>query len=87
MSPEDSTEHFFKEHQWGYGRTRGGRLLRYQVRHPFWQTYSVLSYHIDLDWSSVYGPEWALLARMQPYSAVLAVGSPVQVFFGGTSNI
>ncbi|KPV53846.1 hypothetical protein SE17_07250 [Kouleothrix aurantiaca] len=64
--------------------TRGGRLLRYQVRHPIWQTYPVLSYRIDLDWASVYGPEWALLARVQPYSAVLAVGSPVLVFFGGT---
>jgi uncharacterized protein YqjF (DUF2071 family) len=84
LPPEDSAEHFFKEHQWGYGRTRGGRLLRYQVRHPFWQTYPVLSYRINLDWASVYGAEWAMLARVQPYSAVLALGSPVQVFFGGT---
>ena len=31
---EDSIEHFFKEHQWGFGRTRGGRLVRYEVAHP-----------------------------------------------------
>ncbi len=28
---EGSVEHFFKEHQWGFGRTRGGRLIRYEV--------------------------------------------------------
>ena len=82
LPPEHSVEHFFKEHQWGYGVTRGGRLLRYEVRHPFWQVYPLLSYRLELDWASVYGPEWALLARAQPYSAVLAAGSPVQVFFG-----
>ncbi len=32
----DSVEHFFKEHQWGFGRTRGGRLIRYEVAHPAW---------------------------------------------------
>lgn len=84
LPPEASTEHFFKEHQWGYGLTHRGNLLRYEVRHPFWQIYPVQSYHVELDWASVYGPEWALLGRMQPYSTVLAVGSPVQVFFGRT---
>src|SRR5262249_25707249 len=36
----DSREHFFKEHQWGFGRTRGGKLLVYEVRHPVWEVYT-----------------------------------------------
>lgn len=84
LPPETSAEHFFKEHQWGYGLTHRGKLLRYEVSHPFWQIYPLQSYRVELDWVSVYGPEWALLGKMQPYSTVLAVGSPVQVFFGRT---
>src|SRR5205085_2296683 len=30
----DSAEHFFKEHHWGWGVTRRGRVIRYQVWHP-----------------------------------------------------
>ena len=84
LPPETSTEHFFKEHQWGYGTTRAGRLLRYEVRHPFWQVYPLRSFRLDLDWGRVYGPEWAHLGQAQPCSAVLAAGSAVQVFFGGS---
>src|SRR5262249_23535543 len=32
---EDSLEHFFKEHHWGFG-TKRGRTLVYQVDHPTW---------------------------------------------------
>src|SRR5688500_4654419 len=31
---EGSAEHFFKEHQWGFGRSRRGRCIRYEVKHP-----------------------------------------------------
>jgi len=34
---EDTEEHFFKEHQWGFGRDRRGRTLVYEVRHPLWE--------------------------------------------------
>src|SRR5262245_10720514 len=33
---EGSLEHFFKEHKWGFGLTRRGRVLRYEVEHPVW---------------------------------------------------
>jgi uncharacterized protein YqjF (DUF2071 family) len=77
--PETSVEHFFKEHHWGYGRTRRGRLLRYEVVHPVWAVYPVRDYHIDLDWGLVYGPEWAFLGQATPYSVILAAGSPIRV--------
>jgi uncharacterized protein YqjF (DUF2071 family) len=80
LPAETSTEHFFKEHRWGFGVTRRGRTLRYEVRHPAWQVYPVHDYQVEVDWAQVYGPEWAVLAGTKPYSTVFAVGSPVAVY-------
>lgn len=74
-----SPAHWFKEHQWGYGITRRGRTLRYEVRHPVWACYAVRSSVIDVDWARVYGPEWAPMRDAEPVSVVLAAGSPIEV--------
>jgi uncharacterized protein YqjF (DUF2071 family) len=73
-------EHFFKEHHWGYGRTRLGQTLRYEVTHPLWEVFPVLSYHIEMDWASVYGPQWEFLSKATPMSTVFAVGSAIEVY-------
>jgi uncharacterized protein YqjF (DUF2071 family) len=77
---EDTNEHFFKEHRWGFGTTRRGRTLRYEVMHPAWEVFPVRDYHIDFDAAVAYGPEWEFLGKAAPYSTVFAVGSVVQVF-------
>ena len=77
---EDSDEHFFKEHHWGFGRTRRGHPIGYEVRHPVWDVYPVRSWSLDLDWAAVYGPAWGALAAEKPVSVILAAGSPVSVF-------
>ena len=77
---DDSLEHFFKEHKWGFGVTRSGRALRYEVEHPVWDCYPVREYTLDFDFAAVYGPEWGFLGREKPHSAVLAAGSGVKVF-------
>jgi hypothetical protein len=83
----ESVEHFFKEHEWGYGRTRRGTTLRYQVCHPCWDVYPVRDYAIDVDWVSLYGSEWAGLTKSEPYSTVLAAGSAVAVYPHGPVDI
>jgi uncharacterized protein YqjF (DUF2071 family) len=83
----DTTEHFFKEHRWGFGRTRGGRTLRYEVRHDCWDTYPVRDYAIDIDWATLYGPEWAELNKATPSSVVLAGGSAVAVYPHGRVTV
>jgi hypothetical protein len=84
--PEGCTAHFFKEHQWGYGIDHKGRTIRYEVRHPVWETYAVESHRVDLDWGKVYGSEWAFLQGQTPASVVFAVGSEVAVWPKGRVN-
>jgi hypothetical protein len=79
----DSEEHFFKEHQWGFGRDRRGRTLVYEVRHPLWDVYPVRSWSLNFDWAEVYGPRWGFLSAEKPVSVVLAAGSPVSVYSRG----
>lgn len=81
----DSVEHFFKEHSWGFGVTRGGALLSYEVNHPEWDVYPVRSFEADVDWGSLYGPEWAAMNGADPASVVLTAGSAVSVYPKGTS--
>jgi uncharacterized protein YqjF (DUF2071 family) len=74
-----SIEHHFKEHEWGFGVFRG-RLMRYRVEHPVWEVYPVRDWTVDVDWSILYGPEWAVMQGAAPCSTILAAGSPVAVF-------
>jgi uncharacterized protein len=75
-----SDEHFFKEQRWGFGRTRRGQALRYEVTHPAWEVFVVQAYHIDVDWASVYGPQWEFLSKAEPMSTIFALGSAVAVY-------
>jgi uncharacterized protein YqjF (DUF2071 family) len=76
----EATETWFKEHSWGYGVSRGGRLIRYRVSHPEWYVYPVREYAVDVDWGRLYGPEWAVMNEAKPESVVLAAGSEVSVY-------
>lgn len=80
IPPEGSPEHWFKEHQWGFGTDRRGRLLVYEVRHPHWQTRSVRSFKIGVDFAKVYGQEWAFLKDAEPVSVAWAEGSAIEVY-------
>ncbi|HYE61538.1 MAG TPA: DUF2071 domain-containing protein [Phycisphaerales bacterium] len=80
VPPDDTAEHFFKEHSWGYGKNRRGRALVYEVRHPVWSIRRAVSVSIDGDLGQVYGPEWAFLNTEPPLNVLLAVGSAVEVF-------
>ncbi len=79
-----SVEHFFKEQSWGYGRTKRGKLLCYEVSHPRWDVYPVTKFKADVDWAALYGPEWACMNGVDAASVVLAAGSGVSVYPHGT---
>jgi uncharacterized protein len=77
----DSVEHFFKEHEWGFGVVRG-HTKRYRVDHPIWTVYPVIDWNVDIDWATLYGPAWSVMQGAAPYSTILAAGSPVKVHTG-----
>jgi hypothetical protein len=76
----DSLEHWFKEHSWGFGVSRGGKLIRYEVSHPEWDVWPLQGSAVGVDWATLYGPEWAAMNDVQPASVVFAVGSEVAVY-------
>jgi uncharacterized protein YqjF (DUF2071 family) len=75
----DSLEHWFKEHSWGFGTSRRGKLIRYEVSHPEWDVYPVREFAADVDWAILYGPQWAPMKGVPPASVVLAAGSEIAV--------
>jgi len=77
---DDSADHFFKEHSWGFGQSRGGKLLRYEVWHPIWETRPVESLELQWNFESVYGPEWADLSKANPAHTAFALGSEIRVY-------
>ena len=77
---DESVEHFFKEHEWGFGRTRSQRLLTYRVAHPVWDVYPVERHELSFDFGAVYGEAWNFLNARTPNSLAFAKGSDVQVF-------
>lgn len=76
---EDTLDHWFKEHQWGFGRSRKGEAIVYEVRHPRWAVHQIEEVDLDLDWTGLYGSEWGYLRDRPTTSVVLAQGSPVEV--------
>ena len=80
LPPPDSAEHFFKEHEWGFGRSPRGQLRCYRVLHPPWQIHPAATAQLDVDFGAVYGARWSMLNSRMPYSVVFAAGSPVSVY-------
>lgn len=79
----DSWAHFFKEHQWGFGRNHFGRTIRYEVRHPHWDVFPVKKWRLRWDFAAFYGSQWSFLQEQSPHSVILAKGSPVTVMVKG----
>jgi uncharacterized protein YqjF (DUF2071 family) len=72
-------EHHFKEHSWGYGSSRSGKLLTYRVHHPEWATRPLRECSWKVDFGMLYGPKWAFLNHQEPMSKIFAVGSEISV--------
>jgi uncharacterized protein len=86
-SPADPSEadRWFIDQRWGYGCTKRGKLAKYQVTHPLWQTYRLREATVDIDGEKLYGPEWTFLNE-KPANVVFVPGSTVAVFPNATIN-
>ena len=73
-------EHYFKEHDVGFGKDKFGNTLFYRVEHPVWEIYPLREYKLNLDFGLLYGTRWSFLNDQQPLCTLLAKGSFVKVF-------
>jgi hypothetical protein len=78
----DSIEHFFKEHEWGFGRDGDGGVVVYRVEHPHWACWATSpdDLELDVDFAELYGEPWSELDRRRPFHVAFAVGSEITVW-------
>ena len=75
----DSEEEFITEHYWGYATMGQEKSTEYEVTHPKWKVYNVNQFSIKIDFSAIYGSDFAFLSQADPVSVMLAEGSLITV--------
>ena len=80
---EGSEEAFITEHYWGYTQLDDYRTSEYQVEHPRWRMYPVVSQNIAVRFGDLYGSEFGELKDSLPDSIMLAEGSKIAVRAAG----
>ncbi|MGM5631497.1 DUF2071 domain-containing protein [Apibacter raozihei] len=76
---KNSEAEFIAEHYWGYAEINKNKTMEYEVTHPRWKTYPIENYSIQVDFTKVYGNEFALLNSIQPASVFLIEGSEITI--------
>lgn len=75
----ESEAEFITEHFWGYAKWNEKQTNEYEVGHPRWLTYPVVSSEINFDFEKIYGKEFSFLNLSTPVSVFLAEGSEIFV--------
>ena len=86
IKPE-SEEEFITEHFWGYTKISNTITSEYEVAHPRWQIYPIRNYEVNVDFATVYGPDFAFLQDVKPLSVYLAEGSEILVKQGAKIKV
>jgi uncharacterized protein YqjF (DUF2071 family) len=86
IKPE-SEEEFITEHFWGYTKISNTITSEYEVAHPRWQIYPIRNYEVNVDFATVYGPDFAFLQNVKPLSVYLAEGSEILVKQGAKIKV
>lgn len=76
----ESMEHFFKEHDIGFGKSKKNKTIEYRVEHPVWEIYPNPKVESTICFEKIYGKKWAFLDAQKPFNVLLAKGSEVKVF-------
>lgn len=74
-----SEEEFITEHYWGYARAGAQHTNEYQVQHPRWDVYKVLSQEIYGDFGRLYGKAFGEILAGPPSSVFVAEGSEISI--------
>jgi uncharacterized protein YqjF (DUF2071 family) len=82
VPPCGSHAEFITEHYWGYTRRGDERTDEYKVEHPKWEIFATSNPKFQVNFSRLYGKEFAFLVNEEPYSILLAKGSEIAVYKG-----
>jgi uncharacterized protein YqjF (DUF2071 family) len=77
-----SLEEFIVEHYWGYTHGSDGQTREYEVAHNPWRTAPAKNITWNCDIATTYNPPLADFLTAPPTSAIIAEGSPIQVYRG-----
>lgn len=75
----DSEAEFITEHYFGYTKIDQETTFEYEVTHPRWEQFEVLSHRIDIDFEKIYGTDFGFFQTQKPTSVFLAEGSKITV--------
>jgi uncharacterized protein len=78
IAPGSEAE-FITEHYYGYARLNARKTNEYEVTHPRWLQYPVLSHKVEVNFALNYGPDFAHLNNLSPQSVMLAEGSAITI--------
>lgn len=76
---EGSEAEFITEHYWGYSKHSATKTIEYEVTHPRWKHYPIITSNIQIDFGIVYGDHFQFLNHVNPTSIYLAEGSEITV--------
>jgi uncharacterized protein YqjF (DUF2071 family) len=82
LSTPGSFEEFIIDNYWGYVRGRNGRTREYRVMHDPWRVAPAADVVWDCDLAATYDPPFAEYLAAPPASALIAEGSPIELFRG-----
>jgi uncharacterized protein len=82
LPPPASLHEFIVEHYWGYSRGRDGQTRECRVSHIPWRVAAADNVTWDCDLAATYDSPFAECLAAPLTSALVADGSPVQVFRG-----
>lgn len=77
-----SEEEFITEHYWGYTKWPDDSSWEYRVDHPAWRVWQTDHAAFTGDATELYGPEFAVILKQPPCSAIVVEGSAVSVYEG-----
>ena len=77
--PASSHAEFITEHYWGFTCVRGG-CSEYRVEHPRWKIWNAETFELRADVAALYGGQFANTLTAPPRSALIAEGSPIEIW-------
>lgn len=82
LPAQSSLERYITEHYWGYSRQNAGNTREYQVKHSPWPVSIASDALFTGNAGKFYGEDFGAVLSRKPNSAIIANGSPVEVYAG-----